>query len=470
MLKIYMNITIETLWKQGKSIAEISKTIGHDWKTVNNIVKILEATGKYPIKKERPKILDQYQKNIIEMIEKNLPPLRIFEELTKEVKVSYSATKKYIAEITNKRETCIRFHTQPAEEAQVDFGYVGLTPNQIGKNKKTWVFNMRLSYSRLDYYELVYDQKVETFLQCHVNAFNFFKGIPQYIKIDNLKSAIIDANFYEPTYQILYKQFADYHKFYPLPCRVRKPQEKGKVEAGIKYIKNNFFLGRKFITQIELQEQLQNWLIKANNRIHGTTKKIPQQIFDNEEKNKLLPLPEKDFIIPQISQRKVQIDFHIYVNNNHYSVPFEYVGKYVDIEITKNTIRILYQNQQIAIHPKSNGTGEFITNQSHYPKYKNYLSTDYQEKYQVKMNEIGIYAGQLFSLLLSKHPKDWNRATQGILSLKKDYSTEIINLACKRALSYEITKYKIIRNICQNGLYQLPVLRDSNATEGGEAK
>jgi hypothetical protein len=214
-------------------------------------------------------------------------------------------------------------------------------------------------------------------------------------------------------------------------------------------------LGRKFTTKTELQEQLQIWLTKANNRLHGTTKKIPQQLFDNEEKNQLLQLPEQDFMIPQISQRKVQIDFHIYVNHNYYSVPFEYTGKYVDIEITKNTIRILYQNQQIAIHPKSTGTGEFITNQSHYPKYKHYLSTNYQEQYQIKMNEIGIYAGQLFSLILSKHPKDWNRTTQGILSLKKEYQSEVINLACKRALSYEITKYKIIKNICQNGLYQL---------------
>ena len=132
-------------------------------------------------------------------------------------------------------------HTLPGEEAQVDFGYLGLTYYK-GKKRKTWVFNMRLSYSRLDYYEIVYDQRVETFIQGHINAFYYFAGIPQYVKIDNLKAAILKANFYEPIYQELYKNFAYHYGFHPLPCRVRRPNDKGKVESGIKYVKNNFCL------------------------------------------------------------------------------------------------------------------------------------------------------------------------------------------------------------------------------------
>jgi transposase len=67
---------------------------------------------------------------------------------------------------------------------------------------------MRLSYSRLDYYEKVYDQRVETFVRCHINAFRYFGGVPEYVKIDNLKAAILKAHFYEPIYQRLYKDFA----------------------------------------------------------------------------------------------------------------------------------------------------------------------------------------------------------------------------------------------------------------------
>ena len=93
------------------------------------------------------------------------------------------------------------------------------------KKRNIWIFNIRLSYSRLDYYEIVYEQRVETFIRCYINAFNYFGGIPQYLKIDNLKAAILKANFYEPIYQELYKNFTSCYGFRPLPCRVRKPND-----------------------------------------------------------------------------------------------------------------------------------------------------------------------------------------------------------------------------------------------------
>jgi hypothetical protein len=97
---------------------------------------------------------------------------------------SYSAVKKYIRKLKKREDIFIRIHTPAGHEAQVDFGYVGRTREDSGISRKTWVFNMRLSYSRLDYYEKVYDQKVETFINCHINAFEFFGGVPEVVKID----------------------------------------------------------------------------------------------------------------------------------------------------------------------------------------------------------------------------------------------------------------------------------------------
>lgn len=452
-----MNITIETLWKQGKNKSEISRITGHDWKTVSKTIKCLKA-GHYPEKKPHIKILDNNKEQILELLEKGLSGVRIAEELKAlGVAVSYSAVKKYISVIKKRDDICIRFHTEPGEEAQVDFGYVGLTPYS-NKKRKTWVFNMRLSYSRLDYYEIVYDQKVETFIQCHINAFNFFGGCTRYVKIDNLKAAILEANFYETVYQNLYKNFADYHEIKVLPCRVREPQEKGKTESGIKYVKNNFFLGRKFIDEKDVARQLHNWLINTcNARIHGTTRKIPQEVFVAEEKNKLIKLPEIEFRMPKVGGRTVYNDCHVYIDYNYYSVPFEYVGKNVDIEVDNKLVRIFYQNKQIAIHEKSEGKGQFKTENNHYPKFKCYLSTEYQEEYQIKMKSIGTDAGRLFLLLTSEHPRDWNRAAQGILSLTKTFPKEVVNLACRRALAFNVIQYKTIKNICTNGSYKLPL-------------
>lgn len=134
--------------------------------------------------------------------------------------------------------------------------------------------HMRLSYSRLDYYEVVFDQSCKTWIQCHINAFHYFAGSPKVIKLDNLKAGVVDSNFYEPVYQKEYKRLADHYGILLAPCRVYQPQEKGKVESGIKYVKNNFFAGRTFHRYEELIHDLTNWLNKANNRIHGTTKKF----------------------------------------------------------------------------------------------------------------------------------------------------------------------------------------------------
>lgn len=459
MLELAMHITIETLWKLGKNKTEISNATGHDWKTVDKVIKSLETTGTYPVKKPHPNKLDNYKEKILQLLEQDLSGVRIHEELIKlGADTSYASVKKYITEIKGSKNVCVRFHTNAGEEAQVDFGYVGLGFDKHGVRRKCWVFNMRLSYSRLDYYERVFDQKVETFIQCHINAFKFFGGVPKCVKIDNLKAAILEAHFYEPVYQTLYKQFATHYGFNPVPCRVRQPQEKGKVEAGIKYIKGNFFAGRKFRDYNDTETQLFNWLKNTcNNRIHGTTRKIPYEVFIQEENSQLIQLPTTEFKLPTVGQRKVFNDCHIFVNYNYYSVPYNYVGKIVTVEIINELVKISYNGQQIALHQLSSGKGNFITCTSHYPKYKNYLSTEYQEQYQVKLNNIGYDAGELFLLLLNKYPYNWNRIAQGVLSLTKSYSKEVVNLACKRALAFNVVEYRIIKNMCQNGSYALPI-------------
>lgn len=461
MLRQAMYTTIETLWKQGHNKSFISKSTGHDWKTVNKVIKNLEAGKPIPTKKPHPRKLDAYKEQIIELVSQGLSAVRIHEKLISiGAKVGYSTVKAEVKLLRYSHNIFVRIHTKPGEEAQVDFGYVGKTPDDNGKFRKTWVFNMRLSYSRVDYYEEVYDQKVETFINCHVNAFRAFGGVPEIVKIDNLKAAILEANFYEPIYQKLYQEFAVYYGFKSLPCRVYRPNDKGKVESGIKYVKNNFFAGRKFKNRSELRSRLHRWQDKANNRVHGTTKKIPAQVFEAEEKRKLMDLPNTDFNLGKVGQRKVYHDCHIYVEYNYYSVPFKYVGQEVEVNIDDKLVRIYYDNQLIATHPKIAGRGEFSTTKSHYPKYKCLSETEYQERYQIKMSAVGSYAEQVFFKLLADKQGQWIRVVQGILSLVKTYSSNVVNLACQRALVFDACEYRRIKNICKSGSYLLPLDTD----------
>lgn len=458
MIGVEMYITIKSLWERHKNKSLIAKLTGHDWKTVVKKIKEIEEGKEYQTKKPHPRILDPYREQIMKWLEDNLSGVRIHEKIQEEgVRIGYSTVKEYIAQIKKRDNIFIRIHTLPGEEAQVDFGYVGYNLYQ-DKKRKTWVFNMRLSYSRLDYYEIVYDQKVETFIRCHIHAFFYFHGVPEYVKIDNLKAAILKANFYCPIYQELYKNFAYHYAFRPLPCRVRRPNDKAKVESGIKYIKNNFFSGRKFKDEQDLKRRLSHWLeVICNGRIHGTTRRIPREVFEKEERAKLISLPQEEFKLSTYGTRKVYHDCHIYVDYNYYSVPFTYVGKEVEIELTKNLLKVFYQGKEIALHPRLTGQGNFSTNNNHYPAYKRLSDTEYQEKYQAKMAKLGRYTEQLFFLIVQNHPKDWSRTVQEILSLRKVYPDKVIEAACRRALAFNIYHYSTIKNICYNGSYKLPL-------------
>ena len=127
-------------------------------------------------------------------------------------------------------------------------------------------------------------------------------------------------------------------------------------------MKHNFFLGRKFSGEQDLKERLFKWYTRANHRIHGTTRKVPQEVFEKEEKAKLIPLPQEEFKLSSVGIRKVYHDCHIYVDYNYYSVPFEYVGKEVEIELTKKLLKVAYQGKEITVHPRLSGRGSFLLN------------------------------------------------------------------------------------------------------------
>jgi hypothetical protein len=117
------------------------------------------------------------------------------------------------------------------------------------------------------------------------------------------------------------------------------------------------------------------------------------------------------------------------------------------------------------VHTLLKGKGAFSTNEAHYPQYKRYSDTEHQEKYQVKMAEIGEYAEQLFFLVIKHQRRDWSRTVKGIVSLKKNYPENVINLACKKVLAYDVHQYSIIKNICHDGSYNMPTEFNINSGE-----
>jgi hypothetical protein len=176
-----------------------------------------------------------------------------------------------------------------------------------------------------------------------------------------------------------------------------------------------------------------------------------------EEKFCLTSLPSTRFAISKISTRKVYHDCHIYVCYNYYSVPYEYVGKTVDIKLTDKFLKIFYRCEQITLHPIRALKGQFSTIPAHYPDFKVFDPTVYQDIYKQKVNLIGPYCAKLFDQVVSEKPKHWSRTIKGILSLTNFYSAETVEASCRRALAYGIGGYQTAKRICKNSAYTLPV-------------
>jgi len=452
MYGIEMKFTVKTLLEKGYSQRAISRELKISRKTVKKYFDEIKS-GKIEIPKiSKKKVLDKFKEQIKDWFAQGLTGVLIQEKLLKEksVKVSYASVSRYLKQF-KLPEVYIPLIAKPGEEGQVDFGYLGKFVKD-GKAVKVWCFSMVLSHSRYSYHCLVTDQSVSSFINCHIKSFEYFGAVPLTVKIDNLKAGVTTPNFYEPTIQVQYAEFLQYYNCSPITARVRRGQDKGKVEAGVKYVKMNFLKRIEHQDFYRLEKELLEWTNNvANKRLHGTTKKIPQEVFDTTEKKAMYSLPNKRYEIFKIEHRKVNKYAHISFKTNFYSVPYNYIDQKLIIKSNQNILKIYKDAEEIAIHQISKKQGEFITKEEHLPPEKQRKTVDY---YRQKAKETGQYVLLFFEKVIEHKPQNWTQLFRGILSLKKQYESNVINLACKRALDYNIYEYHIVKNICKNGLYE----------------
>lgn len=280
MYQVAMYHTVKTLLSQGRSQREIARELSLCRKTVGRIKKALAEGLDRPAAQVRSKRLDAYAELIARYHEEGLSALLIHQRLKREqgLQVSYPSVARWV-EALKQKEVYIPIHSPAGEEAQVDFGYLGKFL-YLGKWVKAWIFCMVLSYSRHAYYQVVSNQKLATFIACHQRGFEYFGGVIRIVKLDNLKAGVITPDFYQPRIQEQYAAFLAHYGCAPLPCRVRTPQHKGKVESGIKYVKNNFLKDLRSREWEQLVCALKVWNEEVcNRRVHGTTRRIPGEVF-----------------------------------------------------------------------------------------------------------------------------------------------------------------------------------------------
>jgi hypothetical protein len=329
-----------------------------------------------------------------------------------------------------------------------------MLPGALGKPVKTWGLVVVLSYSRVGYYAICYDQKLETLTREVAQAFSYFGGVPKRLKIDNMRTAVLENRHYELEFNQDFLEFANHYNTVIIPCTPYSPEQKGKVEAGVKYLQMNFVNGRTFTDDRDIAARLKDWTHNyANQRIHGTTKKVPWEELLQKEREALQPLPDTPFAYFNRSIRKAAPNCHIHFENNYYSVPFALVGKEVTVRWNQSLVRIVCQGEQVALHLRATGRGNYVTVRHHLPDYKIYSENERQVKYESKLKEMGENAHEYFRWLLTRKENYWFQIVRGILGLAQTYGGEAVNLSLKRALFYQVRDILTIRHILEKKLY-----------------
>jgi transposase len=358
-------------------------------------------------------------------------------------------------------EATVRVERKPGEEAQVDFGYAGrMTDPPTGELRRAWAFVMTLAWSRHQYVEFVFDQKVETWLRLHRNALAWFGGVPRRIVVDNLKAAIVRATWDDPEVQQSYRECAEHYGFLIAPCRPYTPQHKGKVEqGGVHYVKRNFLGGRQPTMLTQANRDVLVWCnTTAGLRTHGTTKEQPLVRFQQVEQARLQPLPDTPYDLA--IWKKVTLGRDCYANFDHayYSAPHRLVHHELWVCGGLRQVRIYtLDHRLVATHERAQQPGDRLTHLDHLPPQKVpglLLNADDCLTYAA---EVGPATQQVVQALLDDPVIDRLPTAGRLLRLRRKFGDQRLEAACERAQCFGDPAYRTVKRILLQGLENQPL-------------
>jgi transposase len=398
---------------------------------------------------------EPYRELILAKLDEGLTAQRIWQDLVTEQGFAggYDSVKRFVRRLGTARPLPFRrLECGPGEEAQVDFGTGAPVIGPDGKRRKTYVFRIVLSHSRKAYSEATYSQKTEDFFRCLENAFAHFGGVPQALVIDNLKAAVAHPDWFDPVLTPKVQSFCEHYGTVILPTKPYMPRHKGKVESGVKYVKNNGLAGKQFASLAEQNEHLAEWeRTWADTRIHGTTKRQVREVFEQTERKSLRPRPLERFASFHEARRKVNRDGHVEVAKAYYSVPPEHLGREVWVRWDARLVRIFNQRfEPIAVHVRHE-QGRFSTNAQHIAREK-ISGLERGVKYLLhKVSVVGPWTRQWSEAVVNARGIEGTRVLQGLLSLTKRHSCEALETACEIALSHGCWRLKALRQLLGRG-------------------
>ena len=304
------------------------------------------ASGDRPSRAPQASACEPYRELIAEAVGRGRNAMAIWQDLVDDhgFPAGYASVRRFVSTLRQQPTVEARavITTGPAEEAQVDYGEGPMVRDPAsGKYRRTRLFVLTLGYSRKAVRLLVHRSSAQIWAELHERAFRRLGGTVRVVVLDNLKEGVLTPDIYDPTLNPLYRDVLAHYGVVALPCRVRDPDRKGKVEAAVGHAQKTPLRGLRFERLDDGQAYLDRWEQRwADTRVHGTTKRQVAAMFA-EERPALGPLPLEPFRYYQYGHRTVHLDGCVEVASAYYGAPPGWIGRSVHVQWNAAHVRLL---------------------------------------------------------------------------------------------------------------------------------
>jgi hypothetical protein len=338
---------------------------------------------------------------------------------------------------------------------------MSITDKITGEISKAQIFVTVMAASGLTFVHATATQSTKHFIESHIQAFNFYEGVPNILVPDNLKAAVISHKRGVVRLNDSYKDMAAHYGVAVEPARPYKPQDKSKVELGVKAVQRWILMKLRqhtFFNVDELNQEIYLLLDGYNNKIIRRLGKSRTELFKTLDKPNLHPLRTNQYIFKEFKRATVGIDYHVELDGSGYSVPYLHLGKKVDISYSSTSVLISLNGEVIAHHPKLSQAYHDSTILEHMPKEHQYQHEKWNPKRILNWaNSIGAQTTALMESIMQKrsHPTRGYKSCMAILSFSKTYGNEALESVCSLALEINRNKVSSIESMLKTKTYLL---------------
>lgn len=311
-----------------------------------------------------------------------------------------------------------------------------VTDRHTGEIKQAQIFVGVMGASNYTYCEATWSQSLPDWIGSHIRMLAHFGVAPAVLVPDNLKSGVTRACRYEPDLNPSYLELAKHYGIAVVPARARKPRDKAKVEGGVLIVERWILAclrNRAFFSLVELNVAISELLTRLNQR---PFKKLPgcrHDLFRTLDYPAMRPLPAQPYAFAEWKKVRVNVDYHIEVEERLYSAPYALIGKQLDVRYTQQTVEIMYRGERIASHARLHGGGSrYATQSEHMPEKHRAMASFTPQRIERWAASIGPSTAQLIAALMAqrRHPQQAFRAALGIIRMGKLYGNARLEAAC----------------------------------------